>query len=309
VTEPSTEQAFPLVPRHRLLGLSFGGTRSLRRGVGTNVAGSRPYRPGDNMRSIDWRTSAKLSAARSADIFVVREHDAEEAPRILIVLDRRPQMAHFRTPFPWLDKADAMRRVIRLILQSTVQAGGYAGYLDFADGTPHWRPAQAERRLLEQLDQHLFSAEMKAPPDTLEVALRFLSTHRLSVSPGTFVFVLSDFIPTPSKEMWAAAQERRWDIIPVIFQDPTWDQSFPDVAGIVVPLSDPATGRTSSVRLRGREVAARRAANELRLRNVLEMFRALDIEPVLVSSNEPAHILDLFLAWAALRRAAGAHGT
>ena len=85
--------------------------KSLRRGSGTDVAGSRPYRPGDDMDSIDWAASARLSTARGADEFVVRERFAEEAPKIILVCDRRPSMAHFAPPLPWLDKTAAMRQV------------------------------------------------------------------------------------------------------------------------------------------------------------------------------------------------------
>jgi uncharacterized protein (DUF58 family) len=55
---PVTEVVFPLTPRRRLIGLSFGGMRSARRGTGSDVAGSRPYRPGDDIDNIDWAASA-----------------------------------------------------------------------------------------------------------------------------------------------------------------------------------------------------------------------------------------------------------
>ena len=73
---------------------------------------------------------------------------------------------------------------------------------------------------------------------------------RAQSRPGTFVFVLSDFLPAPSREMWLIAVEHRWDVVPVVIQDPTWEQSFPDVSGIVVSLRDPGTGRVTPVRLR-----------------------------------------------------------
>ena len=119
---------------------------------------------------------------------------------------------------------------------------------------------------------------------------------------GTFVFVLSDFIPLPSKEMWLTAIEHRWDLVPVVIQDPTWEQSFPDVSGIVVSLRDPRTGRVAPVRLRAKETGARRAANEERVRSLLDIFRTLDIDPILVSSSDRAEILASFLRWTDLRR-------
>ena len=64
------------------------------------------------------------------------------------------------------------------------------------------------------------------------------------------------------------------------------EQSFPEVSGIVLPLRDPATGRTGSVRLRKREAAARRAANEARLHELTETFRLLDIDPIVLGSSD-----------------------
>jgi uncharacterized protein (DUF58 family) len=293
---------FTLVPRRRVMGLSFGTMRGLRRGAGSDVAGSRPYRPGDEMHTIDWAASARLSTSKSRDEFLVRERFAEDAPKIVIVCDRRPSMSSFAAPFPWLSKPQAMQRVVELILASAGAAGGFVGYLDYADGDPHWRQPKGERKLLEIQDQRLTSSEYDGPPDWLERSLAHLAEHPRAVGMGTFVFVLSDFIPTPSKEMWLTAVERRWDVVPVVIQDPTWEQSFPDVSGIVVSLRDPQSGRVAEVRLRAQEAARRRDANEARIEGLLEQFSSLDIDPILVSSSDPAEVLAPFLVWTDLRR-------
>lgn len=293
---------FPLVPRRRVHGVSFGTMRSLRRGSGTDVAGSRPYRPGDDMDAIDWAASARLSTAKGRDEFVVRERFAEEAPKIVIVCDRRPQMAHFASPLPWLDKPEAMRHTVELVLASAGAAGGFVGYLDYADGDPHWRQPKGERKLIELKDDRLWSLEYGGPQDWLERSIAHLANHTRAVSPGTFVFVLSDFIPTPPSETWLAAIENRWDLVPVVIQDPTWEQTFPEVSGVVLPLRDPATGRTGSVRLRRVEAAARRAANEERLHELTETFRLLDIDPIVLGSSDRSEILASFLVWTDLRR-------
>jgi uncharacterized protein (DUF58 family) len=276
--------------------------RSLRRGSGTDVAGSRPYHPGDDMDAIDWAASARLSTAKGRDEFVVRERFAEEAPKIVIVCDRRPQMAHFASPLPWLDKPAAMRHTVELVLASAGAAGGFVGYLDYADGEPHWRQPKGERKLIELKDERLWSMEYGGPADWLERSFEHLANHPRAVSPGTFVFVLSDFVPAAPDEVWLTAIANRWDLVPVVIQDPVWEQSFPDVSGIVVSLRDPATGRVRSVRLRKKEVEARRAANEQRLEELTETFRLLDIDPILLGSSERSEILARFLVWTDLRR-------
>jgi uncharacterized protein (DUF58 family) len=293
---------FPLVPRRGVIGISFGTMRSLRRGTGTDVAGSRPYRPGDDMDTIDWAASARLSTARGSDEFVVRERFAEEAPRVVVVCDRRPAMSFFGSPLPWLDKPRAMRTIFELVLASAAGAGGFVGYLDHADGEAYWRAPQLERRLLKLHNERRESPDFLAPSDWLEQSLEHLAERRRSVTAGTFVYVLSDFVPQPRTDVWFTALEHRWDVIPVVIQDPIWEQSFPDVSGIVVSLRDPETGRIVPVRLRRREVAARRQANEERLAALVESFRELDLDPVVVSSNDKAELLEAFLGWAELRR-------
>jgi hypothetical protein len=96
--------------------------------------------------------------------------------------------------------------------------------------------------------------------------------------------------------------EHRWDVVPVVIQDPTWEQSFPDIGGISVPLRDAESGRTVHVRLKRSEIDVRRRANEERVANLLTQFQELDLDPILVSSSEPAEILASFLDWAELRR-------
>jgi uncharacterized protein (DUF58 family) len=293
---------FPLIPRRRVVGLSFGTMRSLRRGSGWDVAGSRPYRRGDDMDAIDWAASARLSTARGSDEFVVRESFAEEAPKVMLVCDRRPHMSFFDAPLPWLDKSSAMRAVVELILASAGAAGGYVGYLDYADGDAHWRQPKGERKMIELSDPRLWSQEFNGPPDWLERSLEHLASYPRAITPGTFVFVLSDFLPAPPRELWLTAAEHRWDVVPVVIQDPTWEQSFPEVSGIVVCLRDPGTGRITPVRLRKKEALSRKAENEERIHQLLETFRYLDVDPVLVSTDDRADILTAFLAWTELRR-------
>ena len=116
------------------------------------------------------------------------------------------------------------------------------------------------------------------------------------------MFVLSDFLPPPSDATWLQVLEHRWDLVPVVVQDPTWEQSFPDVHDIVLPLRDPRTGRAAPVRLTAREAAERREANERRFAELLDVFHGLDLDPVLVSSSDPGDILSSFLSWSESRR-------
>jgi uncharacterized protein (DUF58 family) len=296
---------FPLVPRDRLLGLAFGAMQSARRGIGSDVAGSRPYQPGDDVDTIDWHASARLSAARGSDEFIVRERFAEEAPRVVIVSDRRAAMSAFPESLPWLSKPRALAAAEEAIAASAARARGLVGYLDFADGSPAWRPPRTQARVLWPDDPDRSDAPFGAPADNLTRAFAHLTQSRRSLPPGTFVFVLSDFLVAPSADAWLGALAFRWDVVPVVIQDPTWEQSFPLVDSIGIPIVDAATGRRGTFRLRRGEARRRRDAHERRLLALLEGFLALQLDAVVIGSAEPEDVLRSFLAWADARLFAG----
>jgi uncharacterized protein (DUF58 family) len=303
------ELTFPLVPRHRLIGLAFGAMPSARRGIGSDIAGSRPYRSGDDVHAIDWGASARLSSARGTDEFVVRERFTEEAPRVVIVCDRRPGMALFPRELPWLPKRDVLRVAAEMIAFSTARVRGLVGYLDYAEGEPFWRPPRSQREAARVAESHLAHPSFRAPEDNLGRALEHLLEHRRALPPGTFVFVLSDFLAPPRDELWLRALEQRWDAVPVVIQDPVWEQSFPDVGGIGIPILDAATGRVATLRLSRREARERRERNVERRRVLLDRLLSFGLEPIPLSSSDSRDVLEAFLDWADQRRfVAGGEG-
>lgn len=293
----SSQLTFALVSRRRLVGHAFGAMHSARRGMGADVAGSRPYRPGDDVDTIDWAASAKLSAARGQDEFVVRESYADEAPYVVCVCDRRPEMAHMAPPLPWLSKPDAMRVAVDLIFRAAAHARGFIGYFDLADGEPFWRPPTSERNAREIAQSRNELDRFDAPADAVSRALVHLVEHRRVIPAGSFVFVISDFLETPGDDEWLRALEQRWDVVPVVIQDPVWEQSFPEVDGIAFPFADPRSGALTLARLGGQEVAELRERNESRLRELLSGLRGFGLEPILVSSAEPDEVLRSFARW------------
>jgi uncharacterized protein (DUF58 family) len=284
---------FPLVPRGRLIGVSYGLMRSIRRGSGLDVAGSRPYRSGDDVDKIDWAASARLSSARGIDEFIVRELHAEEAPRVIVLADRRPSLALYPEPLPWLAKWRALEEATAVIARSAVAARGYPGYLDYADGEAYWHSPRSSRDLHRDDPPRGFGA----PEDTLELGLGHLSQLRPLPPVGTFLFVVSDFLAPPPTWAWYDSIERGWDVVPVVVQDPVWERSFPDVGGVAVPLVDAAGGRPRLVRLTAREAAERRRANERRYEELLASFDSLGLEPIVLDDHAPAAVVSAFLDW------------
>src|SRR5439155_18270246 len=91
---------------------------------------------------------------------------------------------------------------------------------------------------------------------------------------------------------WPHAVEHRWELVPVVVQDPVWERSFPDVGAITVPYADAETGRVVPVYLTRTEAARRRAEHEQRNGDLTLFFRSLGVEPVQVGSHHPGDVQD-----------------
>jgi uncharacterized protein (DUF58 family) len=287
-----------------MVGLAYGAQRSRRKGQGAEIAGARPYRPGDRLAWIDWYASARESLVRDDDVFIVREYYAEVAPRVVIVVDRHPSMGLYPSDLPWLSKSNVLQHALTAITAAAVAARAYVGHLDFSRGgerraaSPRWIAPHREgsRQVLRGAP-----GEFDAPANGLELAIEYLLGLPQDVPEGTFVFVLSDFLHPPPDHLWARAREKRWDVVPTIIQDRSWEQSFPAVEGLLIPFSDPETGRTGSVRISGREARERQAANAERLRDLRLKFQRLEFDTVLLDADDPAAVDLAFFNWAARR--------
>jgi uncharacterized protein (DUF58 family) len=289
-------RTFPLVPRRRLTGLPFGDLPSRRRGHGTEVIGSRPYEPGDPVSTIDWFASARLSSASGGDEFVVRDRAADEAPRVAILLDRRPAMGLYPQPLPWLSKREALREAAISIAASAAVARADIAALDYGTGEPWWLPpGRRDRPWI--VAARAAEAPFAAPEDNVLQALAFLAQRRTDVPGGTFLFVISDFLEPVPPDAWLDAVGHGWDVVPVVIQDPVWERSWPDVAGVGVPVA-----HAGLVRLGRRKAARLRVEHEARYAGLLSELQSVGLRPVKLDSSDPYAVDEAFLGWAEERR-------
>jgi uncharacterized protein (DUF58 family) len=285
---------FPLVPRFALEGTVAGTHRAIRRGRGYEPVSARPYRRGDPTRLIDWAASARLSAARGSDEFIIRENRAEETPRVVVIEDRRPAMALQPAPLPWLRKPEVTRAATATIRVSVRRVRGALARVTDPDAsglTWEGSPAAGASR----------PGAWDAPDDSVTRAFGLLRVRRRELPSGTFIFVLSDFLEPPADRVWLEALARRWDVVPVVIQDPVWEGGFPDVEGVVLPVQDPRSGRIRGLRMSKGEVRNRAEANATRQAELLTRLRSLTLDPVLLETDDAERISAAFTAWAAAR--------
>ena len=282
-------------PRVRIIGSLLGQSRSRRRGRSSDVVGARPYLPGDDVRLIDWAATARLTAAAGEERFIVREFYAEEAPTVVLAVDRSPTMRLYPPELPWLQKPAALRRCVEAVTESAARHQCLVSYVDSAaDSLERPQPVDADR----PRSWALSPCEEGADADWLFTSV---FEERRWLPPGTLVFVFSDFVRPLGDRLLIEALDAEWELVPVVLSDPRWERSFPvEVGGMTLPMGDMA-GRLRPVRLSSAEARARRDENERHHRELVARFTAAGWPPVVVSSSEEQAVTTAFLDWAARR--------
>ncbi len=165
----------------------LAGARLTRlRGRGVDFAEVRVYQPGDDVRSIDWRVTARTCRPHTK---VFREE--RERPALLFLDQSAATYFGSRRRL----KSVAIAELGALLTWAIIANGDRVGALIYAcDGNPHlYRPARARRTVMRILAE-LSRANRALPAEdnmlTFAAALREL--HRIR-RPGQQVFILSDF--------------------------------------------------------------------------------------------------------------------
>ncbi len=162
--------------------------RSLFKGRGMDFAESRPYQPGDDIRSIDWRVTA-----RSGKVHTKVFQEEREKP-VLIWMDlRAPMFFATRGRF----KSVVAAEVAGLLIWKTLAEGDRAGgVLQSAATHLEFKPARSRsavlgfmRKLADATQEDV--AQMRDTNGTL--LQESWQRLRRVTEPGTQVFVISDF--------------------------------------------------------------------------------------------------------------------
>ncbi len=158
------------------------------RGRGMEFDESRLYQPGDDVRNIDWRVTARTGKTHTK---LFREE--RERP-VLIWVDLRTAM-HFATQGKY--KSVVAAELAALLAWSALNNGDRIGGVIFSDEAHHelkpQRGKSAVLRLINRLVHHAIWREHPAV-DTGKPALgHALLRLRRIAKPGSLIFLISDF--------------------------------------------------------------------------------------------------------------------
>jgi uncharacterized protein (DUF58 family) len=200
----------------RVNSLQTGAYVSHFRGRGMEFDESRPYQPGDDPRSIDWRVTA-----RSTTAYTKLFREERERP-VLIVVDLRASM-HFATRGCF--KSVNASRAAALLSWAAHHRGDRLGGLIFGNQVHReLKPrlgSQAALRFLHELAEHPDWGDRHAVGDGEEPLRQAMSALRRVARPGSLVVVLSDFIGfSRACQSYLSSVARHNEVLAVFLNDP-----------------------------------------------------------------------------------------
>lgn len=176
-----------LARRNRALSALTGPNKSNFRGRGIDFEEVRSYQAGDDIRSIDWRVTA-----RTGDAHTKLFREERERP-VLLVIDQRPAM-FFGSSHCF--KSVLAAHLASLLCWSALDGGDRIGGLVF-NGQRHRevRPRRSRRTVLGLLSE-LCAFNAALPLDTPAPQQSFsemLANLRRVARPGSSIYLVSDF--------------------------------------------------------------------------------------------------------------------
>jgi uncharacterized protein (DUF58 family) len=250
-----------------------GAYQSPLRGAGFDFDEHQPYRPGDDVRRIDWNVTARMDAP------YVRHTHAEREMNVMIAMDVSRSMELGTSKY---SKKEVLTFITGSLLFSALSDQINTGFLAFGDRVLASSPPRRTRAAAWSVLEQCWATASSSPRTLMLPAINQLlkTLKRMSV-----VFLVSDFMTDDdvlgSQEL--AILAARHDVIAVVPEDPS-ELALPRGRGYM-RVRDLESGREVAVGLSER--ARRRYAEEARLRRetLTRAFYRVPMDSVFVPTD------------------------
>ncbi|OHB39140.1 MAG: hypothetical protein A3G70_00240 [Planctomycetes bacterium RIFCSPLOWO2_12_FULL_39_13] len=253
----------------RLIGNFFDGTFSsyLNAPHGLELDELRQYQPGDNLRSVDWKATAKTGKLH------VRMKLVDKRVTIIFLVDksRSEKFGSFINT-----KEDIQSRVLSILVYAASETGNEIGFITFTDKVENYiQPKAGEKEALKNVKDILLETPSSNCTD-LNVAFKFLNEKIPSTA---LVFILSDFLAPYNYEQSFKTLSYLHEVIPVIISD-RMETNLPRVRGFIT-AQDVETGTTGTLDI---------ATTLEKIMPYVSLFKKLNTDYIGVSTEEDEEI-------------------
>lgn len=264
----------------------LGQARSRVKGSGLEFDQLRDYEMGDDVRAIDWNSSARNNK------LLIKQFNDERQRTIIIALD----ISH--SCFYGSDtqlKEDILAQFAAIISYAAMVNKDEVGLLLFNQKVHLYIPPAKGRAHVQLILEKIFSAEPQSGQTNFDVALEYLASLRKK---NAMVFLISDFI-TQDFEKKLAIAARMYDIVAIRMLD-EFEKQFP-VSGLI-RVHDNETNQTHILDVRNKKNNNLTTILHQRLEEQNKILSRYRIDLLEVSNNgQPIDQLISFFKTRALR--------
>lgn len=223
-----------LLVSRKLDGLLHGDYLGLLSGAGSEAGESREYRPGDDVRRMDWPVTARTTVPH------IRQSVADRELEAWLAIDLSPSL-DFGTAR--CSKRDLAISAAAAMTHLVVRGGNRVGAA-VTDGERVWRwPARGGRANAQALLRRVLTNPRVPAGITTDLGALLDELHRPPRRRGQVV-VISDFLTEPGWELAMRRLSARHDVLAIEVLDPR-ELSLPDVG--VLMVEDAETGQVHEV--------------------------------------------------------------
>jgi len=221
----------------KIRNLRVGAYTSPLRGSGFDFDEHLPYRPGDDVRRIDWNVTARLNAP------YVRHTHAERELNVVIAMDVSRSMELGTSGY---SKKETMTFITASLLFSALSDQINTGFLAFSDRVLMFTAPRRTRGAAWPLLQQCWSLSPSPATTAIRPALQHLAS---TLKRTSVIFIVSDFMT--DEDVFGSPElgilTTRHDVVAVVPEDPA-EASLPPGRGSI-RLRDLESGREMSVGL------------------------------------------------------------
>jgi len=248
-----------------------GEYESVFKGHGLEFAEVREYQPGDDVRTIDWKVTARMRR------LYVRKYQEERELTVMLVVD-----ASRSVDFGFAQmKRDVATEICALLAFSAIKNNDKVGLIVFTNRVEKFVPPRKGRKHVLRVIRDLLEFSPEETRTNIAGALEYLNRV---VRRHAVVFLVSDFSAT-GFEKDLRVSHRRHDVIALTIQDPA-ERSLPEL-NCFIEWEDAETGEVFVADTADPEVRQRFDINVgTRERERQRLFRSMHVDYIDITTGQ-----------------------
>lgn len=257
--------------RRLLRGTQIGDARSAQKGSGLDFDQIRDYQHGDDVRFIDWKSSARL------DHVLVKQYIEERSRVVLLAVDVSGSSFFGSTNTL---KHDIIAQITSVLALMTNTGKDLVGLILFAEDVELYIPPARGRAHVHSIMEHVFGYKPVKKTTRITSVLKKLAQLKRR---DAITFLISDFIDEEIETSYLSLVANLYECIALRCLDQR-ERELPS-AGFI-PVEDPETGETILLDMRSHKISGLKKHLDDRLEKQNQLFKKYGIPIVDLANNE-----------------------